>query len=151
MIEIREMTWREAAPLRTKILRPGYPPGELATYDADAAPHTLHVGALQGERVVGVATFLVDPWPGAPEVPAVRLRGMAVEAGLRGQGVGADIMVFALERLPALRPECDWLWCNARIRARSFYERLGLEGVGEVFEIDGIGPHVRMRRRLTGR
>ena len=36
------------------------------------------------------------------------------------------------------------VWCNARLSAAGFYERVGFGRVGGVFEIAGIGPHAVM-------
>jgi hypothetical protein len=41
-----------------------------------------------------------------------------------------------------------YLWCNARLVAVPFYERLGLEAVGPEFDIPGIGPHYVMWRAV---
>jgi predicted GNAT family N-acyltransferase len=40
------------------------------------------------------------------------------------------------------------MWCNARIPAVPFYERLGWKTFGAAFEVAGIGPHVKMFRGL---
>ena len=38
----------------------------------------------------------------------------------------------------------SYLWCNARLIAVPFYERMGLTAVGDLFEMPEIGPHYVM-------
>ena len=40
------------------------------------------------------------------------------------------------------------VFCNARVPARSFYERAGFHACSEVFELPPIGPHLVMEREL---
>jgi GNAT superfamily N-acetyltransferase len=72
-----------------------------------------------------------------------QLRGMATDPDLAGQGIGSHF-------LQALHEELDssW-WCNAREVAVRFYERNGLERIGEPFDIPGIGPHYVMIYKKT--
>ncbi|MDZ4199829.1 MAG: GNAT family N-acetyltransferase, partial [Kiritimatiellia bacterium] len=61
----------------------------------------------------------------------------------RGHGMGSALMRFMeqdLRREGESRP----LWCNARLGAIPFYERLGWRRESDVFDIPGVGPHVRM-------
>ena len=39
-------------------------------------------------------------------------------------------------------------WCNARISASAYYEKLGLTQLGDVFEIHPIGPHKVMYKKI---
>lgn len=146
-IEIREATLDEIKHLRTKILRPNFPPGELALYDADALPETLHVGAFNGLQNLGAATFLVDTYPGTGEV-AIRLRGMVVQKDLQGEGIGTRLLEHAYTLFFG-RFGLRFLWCNARVSALGFYENQKFETFGDVFDIPGIGPHFVMWREMT--
>jgi predicted GNAT family N-acyltransferase len=40
------------------------------------------------------------------------------------------------------------LWCNARISARSFYERAGFVTRGDVWDDPNLGPHVKMELQV---
>ena len=44
--------------------------------------------------------------------------------------------------------ESDLLWCNARLIAVDFYESLGFKIIGEIFDIEGIGPHYYMYKEI---
>ena len=73
---------------------------------------------------------------------------MAVEAADQRSGFGTRLIQISVPRLALAEPDASILWCNAREHAVQFYERLGFEPIGEPFVIEGIGPHLRMWRRM---
>jgi GNAT superfamily N-acetyltransferase len=137
--EVRRVGPADTADLRRRVLRGGRPV-DLADDD----PTLFHVGAYDGEQLVGTGNVRREPAPWAPDVPAWRLRGMATEPERRGEGVGAAVLEALLEHCQA--EGGGELWCNARTPARSFYLRAGFTEVGEEWVDPEIGPHVRMRR-----
>ncbi len=74
-----------------------------------------------------------------------RLRAMATRKEHRGQGVGARVLGACVRHVAGQGG--GLLWCNARVAARRFYERGGLTGCGEEFDIAGI-THIVMWRRV---
>lgn len=84
---------------------------------------------------------MLSEWKGTP---AWQLRGMATDSDWQGKGVGARIVAHALDLARRQSPQIKVFWCNARIPARRFYEKIGWKAVGEVFEIPTAGPHIRM-------
>jgi len=143
---IRPITAEETRPLRAAVLRPDQPP-EALVYPGDDHPQSLHAGAFEGDRLVGIATVYPEPLPeehrGAiPGGGAFRLRGMATLPEVRGAGYGRALLEACFEHIRTHGARV--LWCNARVGALDFYERLGLETVGPEFDIPGIGPHYVM-------
>jgi len=132
-------------PLRAEILRPGQAP-EAIVWDGDDAADTLHVAVLCEGDPVGVATVVREGYPPQPGSGDWRIRGMATLERARGRGIGAALLARCIEH--AREAGGERVWCNARLRARSIYERAGLQVVGEEFEIPGIGPHLLMCLRL---
>jgi predicted GNAT family N-acyltransferase len=129
--------------LRHRVLRQGLP-RESAHFEGDDEPTTRHFAALSSrEDVIGCATVVFNSWEGQP---AWQLRGMAVDANFRGAGVGRRLL-DAVEAHVS-RSSAPLLWCNARIGATEFYQRLNWVVVSEQFEIPTAGPHVRMMKRL---
>ncbi len=139
-------------PLRVTVLRPGMSPLASA-YPGDGSPGTGHFAALYGERVAGVATVLAEGVPDRPELAepppsgsAWRLRGMAVEPGHRGQGVGARLLTRCLGHV--LDHGGRVVWCNAREAAVGFYRANGWRVVSDAFDLQPSGPHHVMRLDL---
>ncbi len=136
-------------PLRHRVLRPGLP-AESAHFDGDDEPRAIHLAAIDGGgAVVGCLSLVRRPWvvDGARE-PAWQLRGMAVEADLRGTGVGRLLLREADRRIAAAADGdlTGRAWCNARSPAVGFYARHGWAAVGPEFEIPTAGPHFRMTK-----
>jgi len=150
---VDEVSAEATRPLRQRVLRP-HQRAEDLVFPGDADARTLHLAALEGaglegRRIVGVASWMLEPPPGwtGPGL-AYRLRGMATAPEVRGGGAGALLLDEGMRRIAARGAEC--VWCQARIQARGFYARFGFAPVGEVFELPAIGPHVAMERRLLG-
>lgn len=145
---IREVAAQRVQPLRTDVLR-DWGPGRLCIYEEDELDDTHHFAVLdQDESVRGVVTYVRRRCPDIDDESGYQLRGMAIADGDRGAGLGSRLLQISVPRLALAEPDAAILWCNAREHAVGFYERLGFEAVGEPFAIEGIGPHVRMFRRL---
>jgi ribosomal protein S18 acetylase RimI-like enzyme len=104
------------------------------------APDTFALGAFAGEELVAVGMIAPDGEPGG-----WRIRGMATAPAARGLGAGTAVLDGLLEH--ALAAGARRIWCNARIPARSLYERAGLSVASEEFELPRMGPHVIMETR----
>jgi GNAT superfamily N-acetyltransferase len=135
----------ETWPLRHKVLRP-HGTLEDCDFPNDRNPESFHLAAFEGERIVCVASFYREDSPGSKGWKQYRLRGMATDPELRGQGVGSLLLRFAMDHLQALK--ADLLWCNARENALPFYMKLGFTVHGDAFEIPGIGPHFLLSIKL---
>ncbi len=135
--------------LRTRVLRPAWEPGRLCVYPEDGLEGTAHWVATRGDRVVGCVTLMRGrPSPHAPAEEAIQLRGMAVSPELQGQGVGARLLEAALSQIAVEWSPLEVIWCNARVKALSFYARAGFTQWGEEFFIPEAGDHYVMWRAL---
>ncbi len=141
-VEIRMVDWRVVLPLRWAVLRPGRPI-ESAFFAGDEAQSALHLAALIGEEVVGVASFYEEPFAGeAIREYTYRLRGMATAPSYqRKAGIGTRILQTAW---PILRERgVALVWCYARLEAVPFYEKNGFhryEPAG-IVHIPDVGAH----------
>ncbi|MGZ4113898.1 MAG: GNAT family N-acetyltransferase [Actinomycetota bacterium] len=144
-VEVRPVTLEDVLRIRQRILRP-HQRVEDVEFDGDRRPGALHVGAFVAGRLVGAASVLPDAHPEVPDPNAWRIRGMAVDDDLRDRGIGGALLERCIEH--ARSSGGTLVWCNARIRAVPFYERHGFVTEGEPFDVEVIGPHVRMRRTL---
>jgi len=149
---IRRGTTDEIIDLRHEILRTGLP-RELAYFEGDDEPTTLHVvaardGAIEGDiggKIVGCATILQRPWE---DKPAWQLRGMAVAKSMRGTGIGSKLL-REIEMLAAAQRFSNQLWANARVPALEFYRAHGWQVVSDEFQIEHAGPHVKITKTLS--
>ena len=133
-------------PLRHMVLRQGLP-FESAKFDHDHTEGSVHFAAFDSQNsadVIGCCTLVRQPYEGQP---AWQLRGMAVDERARKLGVGRRLLDAAEAHISATPYSTIW-WCNARIVAVPFYERLGWQIVSPLFDIPTAGPHHRMMRRI---
>ncbi len=138
---IRMIRPEETYPLRHKVLRPSQA-SELCPFDLDEHKDSFHLGAFQGDLLVGILSAVPLDEKGVEREDVFRIRGMAVDADSRGRGIGTLLLQSAAKHLERQDP-CR-LWCFARSHAVPFYVRNGFVIVGEEFEIEGVGPHFTM-------
>ncbi len=124
------------------MLRPGQA-FEETVYPGDDLEDSAHLGAFDGDRLVGIVSLYREPRPGG-RPDGWRIRGMATEPDVRGKGFGAALLVACIEHVAGSGG--GELWCNARMGAVDFYRRAGFQVVSDEFEIPGVGPHVVMAR-----
>jgi GNAT superfamily N-acetyltransferase len=131
--------------MRMQVLREGTPSDD-PTFDGDDDETTVHLAAMLDGEVVAISTWLRRPWPFAPDVPAVQLRGMATDASVRGTGIGGDLLEVGVAR--AFAAGAELVWANARDSALRFYRAHGFDVEGEGFRTqDTQLPHHRIIRR----
>ena len=121
-IEVREISLAETRNLRRDVLRPHSSLEELASREP---AESIAFGARDGQAP--------GDW---------RVRGMATKPDARGRGAGSGVLQALVQH--AVAHGATRVWCNARTRARTLYERVGFVVASEEFEPPDIGPHYRM-------
>lgn len=144
-VVVRRVDAATTLPLRAAVLRAGMDPS-AAVAPGDDAPDTWFFAAMTPD---GSVLSTVNIRPAAPDFAADgagwwRLRGMATAPEARGRGHARAVVTAALDHVDALG---GGVWCNARLPAVGFYEKLGFERIGEPWHDPNLGPHVKMVRR----
>lgn len=134
---VREIPLADTRALRQQVLRPHETVEQMAGSEAAGA---LAVGCFEHGELVAVGWIAPDGEPGG-----WRVRSMATAPHARGRGAGTAVLDALLAL--ALARGARRVWCNARIPARSLYERAGFDVVSEPFELPHMGPHVVMEMR----
>lgn len=147
-VELSLLSADDVLPLRQKVLRPLLKPIECQ-YAEDKSSTTFHIGLNYNKKLISVATFMLQSSPLFGAGYPFRLRGMATEENYRGQGFGGQLLRYGLHLLKEKR--CDLVWCNARLKAFSFYQSSGFQFQGPLFEIEDIGPHKVMYKIIIPR
>lgn len=140
-VTIRSIGAQETRLLRAAILRPGQTIAQQV-YPNDDAPGSFHAGAFLQDELVGIASVFHEAPPGEQDPGAWRLRGMAVQADFRRQGIGKRLLERCLEHIQ--RQGGKSLWCNGRVSALTFYHQLGFQERGEIFHVPESGPHYQL-------
>lgn len=139
-LDLRLIPLAHTRALRQKVLRPGTSLEELATHEPAGA---MAFGAFEGDELVAVGLIGPEGEPGD-----WRIRGMATEPHARGRGAGTIVLQALVQHATA--QGATRLWCNARTRARTLYERAGFVIASEECDLRRIGPHFRMELSVAG-
>jgi predicted GNAT family N-acyltransferase len=134
---IRFIDTEDTLVLRSLILREGIAP-DLCRFDGDDEVDTFHLGYFKDNELVCIGSFHKQSRPGYAGI-GYQLRGMATSFEFQGQGIGNQLLNFAIVYLRG--KNVNYIWCNARKYACKFYLGIGFEIISDEFEIVGIGPH----------
>ncbi|MBL7014338.1 MAG: GNAT family N-acetyltransferase [Candidatus Marinimicrobia bacterium] len=138
-MEIKRVDADIVRPLRQKVLRPGQP-FHTTKIEKDENKDTVHYALYLDNFLTSIATIYPEPLVEYNFSLAYRLRGMATDPEYQGKGFGAQILKQCIMYLRD-KTDTKYLWCNARESAFGFYEKFGFEIIGDIFEIENIGPH----------
>jgi len=131
----------DTLPLRNTLLREGKLTLDECRFPTDNTEGNFHLGYYIKGELVCIASFAPQKY-GAFTGTGYQLRGMATVEKYRGQGIGNQLINFALIYLRGQK--ANYVWCNARKKAVKFYQSVGFEVISPEFEVPGIGPHYAM-------
>jgi len=143
---LKELPTADIRQLRHEVLWPHKDSYIDCVIEPDEVETTFHMGAVENDTVVGTSTFLIDINDTFETKSQYRLRAMATSPSVRGKQVGRKIIEASIEKLKQM--DIDLLWCDARLEATGFYEQLGLQMKGEIYDVPNIGPHKLMYIKL---
>ena len=132
-------------PIRNEILREGKRTLEQCRFQGDDDPESFHLGYFNNDQLACIASFHPQGY-GEFAGKAYQLRGMATLNAFQGKGLGTQLVNFAVVYMRGQK--VNYVWCNARKLATSFYSNLGFEIVSSEFDIQGIGPHYAMYLKI---
>jgi GNAT superfamily N-acetyltransferase len=139
MMEVRVIHPLETRQLRHLVLWPHIARTEDCVIDIDARADAFHLGTYDGDRLVSVGSFFSMPSDKVLFERYYRLRAMATHPDYRGRHAGAMLVNYGANMLRERGVEV--LWCDARLTAVPFYQKIGFDYLPEVYDIPKIGPH----------
>ena len=142
---IRFISADEVLPIRSAVLREGKLAPEACRFDNDELESSFHLGHFINTELAGIASFhqqSLTEYNG----DGYQLRGMATIEKYRAKGLGNQLLNFGMVYLRG--QNVDYLWCNARKTALTFYLNSGFEIISKEFDVLGIGPHYKMYIKL---
>jgi len=144
-IEINKVDAENIRPLRHSELRKGQD-FSTTSYLKDYEEGTFHMACIVDEGIVSCATFYAQTSMKVKSDNAYRLRGMATDSNFQRQGFARNLIIESFKELK--KRDCDMVWCNARLVAVNFYKSVGFKIIGELFDIEAIGPHYYMYKEI---
>jgi GNAT superfamily N-acetyltransferase len=146
VLVIKHINPEDTYQIRHIVLRPNQTIDECK-YADDFNQNAFHLGAFLHGKLISIASYYEEHNKNLEGKVQYRLRGMATLNDFRNLRAGSALIEFAEAILKNRRAD-NW-WCNARISASSYYEKMGLSAFGEVFTIDPLGPHKLMWKKIV--
>ncbi|MGF1887175.1 GNAT family N-acetyltransferase [Photobacterium profundum] len=125
-MNIQQVTWEEALPLRHRVL---WPNKSVSFCKVKGDESATHYGAFINGELVCVASVYIDG-------NEARLRKFATLHEHQGKGIGSKIIEYIVLNLKCLNVR--YFWCDARTTALGFYQKFGLEVEGCEFDKSGV-------------
>ena len=144
-LEINKVDAEKIRPLRHSELRKGQD-FSTTSYLKDYEEDTFHMACIVDDKIVTCATFYPEKSIKIKSDNAYRLRGMATDSNFQRKGYARNLMNESFKELK--KRDCDMVWCNARLVAVDFYKSAGFNIIGEIFDIEAIGPHYYMYKEI---
>jgi GNAT superfamily N-acetyltransferase len=146
-MKVLRLNASDTYPIRQQVLTPDHDLKKSKFEHDDDEDISFHLGAFIESQLVSVASFYYDRNTNFPDLHQYQLRGMATLPEFQGQGLSSELLNMAF---PVIKQNfCTLLWCNARVTAIGFYEKVGFKTFSaEPFEIEGIGMHVLMYKNI---
>ncbi|EJQ41261.1 hypothetical protein IEE_04505 [Bacillus cereus BAG5X1-1] len=145
MITVKQIDASETYLFRQTILRPNQSL-EDCKYPSDYEIDTFHLGAFINDELISIASFSKEIYPDLQTGIHYRLRGMATLPKFRNKRAGSSLIQKAEQILQ--ERTANILWCNGRITVTDYYKRLGFHEHGEIFEIEPIGLHKVLYKKI---
>ena len=109
----------------------------------DNKPHTYHIGSFLGKELISIGTFIREKHKDFDlKKNHYRLRAMATLQDFQGLSSGKSLLLYAINLLK--EKKTNLIWCDARVNAIPFYQKIGFKTQGNFYKIPQIGLHKLM-------
>ena len=100
----------------------------------------IHFGIYDNHELTGVVSLFIKGRIG-------QFRKLAILPNAQRQGLGTQLMEYLIDFCKV--QNLDQLWCNARVNASNFYQRLGFSKTDQTYTADGF-DFVIMEKKIEG-
>ena len=132
--------------IRHPILRKGLPI-DSCKFENDNNPNSIHLGAIENNKLIAVISALPNKCQFFPEKKAYQIRGLGVLEKFRRKGI-ASVLIKETEIVLKNEYLIDLIWLNSRIIASKLYLKNSYISYGEPIEIKISGTHQRFYKIL---
>mgnify|MGYP001166655001 CR=1 FL=1 len=143
---IKKIKAEKTFELRHPILRKGLPVNSCK-FENDTNSKSLHLGAFEGNKLIGVISALPNKCNFFHKKKAYQIRGLAVLEKYRRKGI-ASALIEKTEIILKEKYLIDLIWLNSRIIASELYLKNNYISYGEPFDIKISGTHQRFYKFL---
>ena len=142
---VKKVESEELYPIRNDVLRKnkGF---EYCKFKGDNLTSSAHFGVLKNKKIVGGVSLIVNNTENLVSNNVIQLRGMCVYEAFQKQNVGLSLLNMA--ELFAIDNNYEYIWMNARKIALDFYLRNGYINNFRSFNIEQIGKHYFLFKKI---
>ena len=144
-MQIKEISSLATFSVRHQVLRAGKPI-DSCSFEGDDLATTKHFGVLEENNLVGVISIFKNNHPYFEDTNSFQIRGMAVLKNFQKRGLGEQLVKHCENYITTQRS--SFIWFNARENAVGFYEKLGYKINADAFDIQDVGTHYVMYKKL---
>ena len=145
-VKVGELSISEIRLVRNQVLYKNLSQS-FSVYPEDLFISTLHYGVMYKSKIVSVVSLIEKKCKFFPRKKAIQIRGMATLKEYQSQGFGTHLLECILKK-NFIEKKYDIIWCNARIKAIEFYSNKFFTPVGDVFNINRIGQHKTLYKKI---
>ncbi len=133
-------------PLRNKVLRnnKGF---KYCKFDGDENKDSVHFAVIKNKSIIGGVSLIKNNTNNIKSLISIQLRGMAVYKNYQKNKIGS-LLLNKVESY-CVKNNIDCVWMNARSKALKFYLKNGYTKTKKSFNIDGIGKHYVIYKKLN--
>ena len=142
---IKEISSLDTFKVRHPVLRAGKPL-DSCFFEGDDIDTTKHFGIFEFENLIGVISMFRNNHAYFDNTNSFQIRGMAVLEKFQKQGLGEKLLRHCENYIA--NQKSSLIWFNARINAVGFYEKLEYKIIEDAFEIEDVGTHYIMYKKL---
>lgn len=146
MKKITEITSEETFSVRSPVLREGLPI-ESCIFEGDNLTSTKHFGLFFDEKLTAIVSVFKNNNSTFNQENQFQIRGMAVLMEFQKLGFGKELVLHCEQFIK--NQNGTLIWFNARESAALFYEKLGYEKIGNLFNSEGVGLHYIMKKEFA--
>ena len=143
---IKQISALDTFPVRHSVLRDGKPV-ESCHFDGDNLQSTIHFGLFESDKLRAVISLFEKKNSRFETDKQFQIRGMAVLQQHQKKGFG-EMLILNAEHY-CVQEGSNLIWFNARQTAVGFYQKMGYAVIGMPFQIEDVGEHVVMYKKLT--
>jgi GNAT superfamily N-acetyltransferase len=142
---IQEIPSKETYIVRQPVLRKGKPI-ESCIFEGDDLNTTHHFGLFDIEKLIGIISLFSQTNTIFADKKQAQIRGMAILDSHQKKGFG-EALVKHCENY-CTENKVDLIWFNARTEAVGFYKKMNYQTIGKPFDIEDVGEHYLMFKKL---
>ncbi|MBX2873114.1 MAG: GNAT family N-acetyltransferase [Saprospiraceae bacterium] len=135
-MEIKRITHQDTWPIRHQVMWPDKPIDYIKLTED---PQGLHFGLWIDNQIVSIVSAFIDN-------NEAQFRKFATLEEEQGKGYGSQLLAYLFEELSRLGVKR--IWCNARLKKTTFYERFGMIKTNQYFS-RGEVEYVIMEKKGT--